>query len=334
MTTTIPTRKTPERSAAERRRSKRLEVDDAVDEDDLARRPHLRRDRHRWRPQRPGQRRLSREGGPQDPDHRASPPRRWRGHHRGAAPGLLVHDVLVRAVAVAAGHHPRPGADQARLHAAADVVDASGPRRERRLPAVHPGPQPEPQGDRAALQARRRRVRPVHPRHRDGLPGHQAAARHGPAGHLQRRPRGADGAGRARLALPQARQAGAPQRRPAPDRQRRGLPRRLLRLGAAQGLPRLIEHHRHEGRAAIAGFGPRAALPLDRGARRRVRVVGLPQEGQRRVHPGAGARGPVLRRRDHPGVAGRRGHHEGRPDDRRRAGGRHRVLRRHRGQRA
>ena len=138
------------------------------------------------------------------------------------------------------------------------------PRRERRLPAVHPGPRPEPQGDRAALQARRRRVRPVQPRHRDGLPGHQAAARHGPAGHLQRRPRGADGAGRARLALPQARQAGAPQRGPAADRQRRRLPRRLLRLGAAQGLPRLVEHHRHQGRAALAGLGPRAALPLDR----------------------------------------------------------------------
>ena len=81
------------------------------------------------------------------------------------------------------------------------------PDGERRLPAVHPGPRPEPEGDRAPLQARRRRVRPVQPRHRDGLPGHQAAARHGPAGHLQRRPRGADRAGIARLALQQARQA-------------------------------------------------------------------------------------------------------------------------------
>ena len=121
----------------------------------------------------------------------------------------------------------------------------------------------------------------------------------------------------------QARQAGAPQRGPAADRQRRGLPRRLLRLRAAQGLPRLIEHHRHEGRAAVAGLGARAALPLDRRARRRVRVVGLPQEGQRRVHPGAGAGRPVVRRRDRPGVAGRQRHHEERPDDRRRARGRH-----------
>ena len=41
-----------------------------------------------------------------------------------------------------------------------------------------------------------------------------------------------------------------------------------------------------------------------------------------------------LRRRDHPGVTGRQRHHEERPDDRRRASGRHGVLRRHRGQRA
>ena len=58
-----------------------------------------------------------------------------RRHHRGAPPRLLVHDVLVRAQPAAARHHPRAGADQARLHAAADVLDlrADG---ERRLPVA------------------------------------------------------------------------------------------------------------------------------------------------------------------------------------------------------
>ena len=50
------------------------------------------------------------------------------------------------------------------------------------------------------------------------------------------------------LALQEARQAGAAQRGPAADRQRGGLPRRLLRGPAPQGLPRLVEHHRHQGR--------------------------------------------------------------------------------------
>ncbi len=103
---------------------------------------------------------------------------RRRGDHRGALPGLLVHDLLVRPEPAPAGHHPRPRADQARLHAAADVVDlrADG---ERRLPVARPGPRREPQGDRAPQQARRRRLQPVLARHGDGLPGDQAAARRG-----------------------------------------------------------------------------------------------------------------------------------------------------------
>ena len=48
-------------------------------------------------------------------------------------------------------------------------------------------------------------------------------------------------------------------------------------------------------------------------ARRRVRVVGVPQGRQRRVHPGARPRGAGVRRRDPAGGAGRPGHH---PDGR------------------
>ena len=46
----------------------------------------------------------------------------------------------------------------------------------------------------------------------------------------------------------------APQRGPAADRLRRRLPRRLLRVRPAQGLSRELEHHRDEGRAALAGI--------------------------------------------------------------------------------
>ena len=162
---------------------------------DQRRRPDLRRDRRRWRPQRADQRRLPRQGRAQDPDPRAALAVRWRGDHRGALPGLLVHDVLVRPEPAAAAHHPRPRADQARLHAAADVVDlrADG---ERRLPVARPGPRREPQGDRPPQQARRRRLQPVLARHGDGLPGAQAAARRAAAGPVQQRPRGAARAGR------------------------------------------------------------------------------------------------------------------------------------------
>ena len=141
----------------------------------------------------------------------------------------------------------------------------------------------------------------------------QVAAR-----HLQRRPGGAARARGARPAVPPDGQAHPPQRRPAADRQRRRLPRRLLRVRHRQGLPRELEHHRHQGRAALAGLGARAALPLAGRARRRVRGVGVPQEGQRRVHPGARPRGAVVRGGDPPRVAGRLGHHQGRPGDRRR----------------
>ena len=62
----------------------------------------------------------------------------------------------------------------------------------------------------------------------------------GAARPLQRRPRGAHRAGQPRPAVPQARQEGPPRRGPAADRQRRRLPRRLLRVRHPQGLPRLV----------------------------------------------------------------------------------------------
>ncbi len=239
------------------------------------------------------------KAGLQHADPRAAPPRRRRGDHRGAAPRLLVHHLLVRALAAPAADRPRAGARQARLHAAAHVVHLR-PDGERRLPLAEPGPRPEPQGDRPPQQAGRRRLRAVHARHGHGLPGAQAAARPGAARPLQRRPGGAVGPRGTWAAVQADGQAHPPQRRAAADRQRRRLPRRLLRVRDPQGLPRELEHHRHQGRAALAGLGPRAALPLAGRARRRVRRLGLPQEGQRRVHAGARPRGAGVRGRDPP----------------------------------
>ena len=106
---------------------------------------------------------------------------------------------------------------------------------------------------------------------------------------------------------------------PAAHRLGGGLPRRLLRVGHPQGLHGLDRDHRHEGRAVLAGLRARAAVPPARRARRRVRGVGVPQAGQRRVHEGPRPRGGVVRRRDQARVAGRPRHHPGRPRDRRRA---------------
>ena len=71
--------------------------------------------------------------------------------------------------------------------------------------------------------------------------------------------------------------------------QRVGLAGRLLRERDDQGLPRVVEHHRLQGRPDVAGLRAGAALPQDGRARRAPRLVGAAQERQRRLHPGAGA---------------------------------------------
>ena len=156
-------------------------------------------DHRRRRAQRARQRRLPREGRPQGAHPRAPPPGRRGRDHRGAAPRLPLHVVLLRAEPAPAGHRPRARPGQARLHADPDavVVRADG---ERRLPAARPGPRREHQGDHAALAARRRRDGPLRVRRRAGLPAGQAAARQGPAEHLRQvagGPRGDRRAGQA-----------------------------------------------------------------------------------------------------------------------------------------
>ena len=57
----------------------------------------------------------------------------------------------------------------------------------------------------------------------------------------------------------------------------------------------------------VPGLRPGAALPFAGRARRRVRVLGLPQGRKRRIHPGAGARGAGVRGGDPARGAGRAG---------------------------
>ena len=85
---------------------------------------------------------------------------------------------------------------------------------------------------------------------------------------------------------------GAAQPGAAADRQRRRLPRRLLRVRHPQGLALVVGDHRHQGRADVAGLGARAAVPQHGRARRQPRLVGVPQGRQRRLHAGAGRAPP------------------------------------------
>ena len=119
-----------------------------------------------------------------------------------------------------------------------------------------------------------------------------------PPEHLRHRPRGP---GRRRLdaqAPRQRRPEDDPRHRADADRQRGRPARRLLRVRAAQGLPRVVLQHRQPDRPDVRRVRAGAALPQDGRARRAPRVVVVPQGRQRRVHPGARSRGPVVRRRD------------------------------------
>ena len=123
------------------------------------------------------------------------------------------------------------------------------------------------------------------------------------------------------------RQAKAAQRRPAADRQRRGLPGRLLRVTTCS---RATSRRRRSSAPRSGPMSQGSGLVLlfhslgeHDGA---VRLVGVPQGRQRRLHPGAGPRRAGVRRRDPARVAGRPGADPRRPGDRRRAGGRHRAA--------
>ena len=117
-------------------------------------------------------------------------------------------------------------------------------------------------------------------------------------------------AGRSRQADEVAARPRAAELHPLAHRQLRRLPRRLLRERHHQGLVVVVEHHRQQGRAAVAGLGFGAAVPQPRRARRPLRFMGLPQGRQRRVHPGAGACRAGVRRRDRRRHPGQPRHHQ------------------------
>ena len=293
----------------------------------------LRRDRRRRRPQRPDQRGVPRQVGAQRARARAPRLRRRRRDHRGAAPGLLVHHVLLRAEPAAARDHPGARAGQARLHAAADADPLRADGR-RRLPAADRGRAVQRPGDRPAQQARRRRLPPLGARPREGHPAGDADVQRGPARHLQRRP---GRPGRRRLddeAAARGRPEDAPRPGAVPDRELLGPDGRLLRVRHRQVRDRLLRDHRQQGRPDVAGFRARAALPPDGRAGRPARRLGLPQGWQRRLHPGAAAGGRVLRGDRARGSAGRPRDRQGRDRDGCRPDRWHGVHRADRGQRA
>ena len=181
-------------------------------------RPDLRRDRHRRRPQRADERRLPREGRPADArSSSGATSSAARRSPRSSGPGFWF-TTFSYALSLL-----RP-----------DIIHDLELTKHGFMPILMPSTFcPMENGDYLLLgqdhgenlqeiarhiAARRRRVRRVQPRRQQGLPGDQAAARPGPAGHLQRRPRGAHRARRARVALPEARQEGPPRRGPAADR--------------------------------------------------------------------------------------------------------------------
>ena len=260
------------------------------------RRPDLRRDRHRRRPQRPDQRRVPRQG---RPARRSILERR---HLVGGAaiteelrPGfwfttfsyalsLLRPDIVQDLELVKHGFMPIL------------MPSTFAPDGERRLPAGS--------ARTTARTSRRSRATARTTPTRTTPFNHDVE--HGPARRIKPLldaappdlfsddPEELLALAEPRQPVQAARQEGAARRRPAADRQRRGLPRRLLRVGHPQGLPGLVGDHRDQGRAVFAGLRARAALPLARRARRRVRGVGVPQAaataGSPRCWPGPPSR--------------------------------------------
>ena len=214
-------------------------------------------------------------------------------------PGLLVHDVLLRPQPAAARDRPRARPGQARLHAADDAVRRST-RPGRRLPAARRRPRAEPPGDPPALAARRRRLRRSTTTTWTGSARRCGRCFDNPPPNIF----GNDPEDEARRGVAAATTSAASSSRCMHDVVRlltgsaADCARRLLRARGAQGLPRLLEHHRLQGRADVAGLRPGAALPQAGRARRPPRLVGVPQGRQRRLHPGAGARRRGVRRRD------------------------------------
>ena len=215
------------------------------------------------------------KAGLQDADPRAAPPRRRRGDHRGAAPGLLVHDVLLRAEPAAAGDHPRARAGQARLHAAADAVDLRARWRTATTCCSAQDHDAEHQGDRAALASTTPTPTTSTSHDMDGSarPSSRCSTRSRP-NIFSDDPEDLIALAWLGSRFEKRRPRRAARRRPAADRQRRRLPRRLLRDRHPQGLPRLVEHHRHQGRADVAGLRAGAAVPQDGRARRRTSARG------------------------------------------------------------
>ena len=293
------------------------------------RRRGLRRDRRRRRAQRPGRRGVP--GPLRRPDagaRGAAEDRRRRDHRSSLAgrPGLPRHPPVLRDVADAADHHPRPAAGKARLQDLPDGPVLPGLPRRRVDQALRRRRQAQPRRDLPLVEEGRRRDAALgRLAGRAGRRARPAAAHRAAEPRLAQAPRpGRDAA--AGLAPARPGRAHDRRRDPADDDVDRRPARRLVRVAAGQGRAGGQRRDRHLGRALRAGHRLRDGAPLDRRRRRRPPgQLGLPGGRHGRGRRRDRQRRPRERRRDphrrqgKPAAAqrrpGRGGHPRGRPAD-------------------
>ena len=192
------------------------------------------------------------QAGAQGPRPRA--PRRPRRvlRHRGALARLQGLHRRLRQQPAAAGDHPRPGAEEARLRDAAAEPVVVHPVPGRPLPDDGAGPGDDAPRDRQVLARRtRRRTRSTRrccTRVADFL---EPMLTQTPPDPWSRRLGDLWQLGKLGLAVPQARPATAERGRRDPDRGGHADPRPLVRVGAAQGDDRHRRGHRRV-RPAVA----------------------------------------------------------------------------------
>src|SRR6266511_1813851 len=245
----------------------------------------LRRDRHRGRPQRAGERGLSRARRQEGARARAPPRARRRRRDRGGLPRLPLLGVLLRGLPAPPRDHPRAGSAPARAGDPAPRRHLHPPA-ERRLPLADERPRAHPPRDLPPLAHRRRGLRRVREGHGGHGPLREADPLHGPPRPvLLRSPRlrAPPGAGPALPPTPPPEPAPAP---PAHDHERGGHARPVVRDGRPQGHHVGERDHRHLPGRALPRHRLRAAPPLHGRDRRGLPFLGVLARGDGRDQPG------------------------------------------------
>ncbi len=224
----------------------------------------IRRHRHRWRAQRPGQRRLPGSRRQKGPGTGAPSRCGRRCGHRGDHSRLQVLGLLLRRLAAAAGDHPRPrpassraGNSSARRHLHAHA--------KWRLPVARERSRQDRARDATPLQVRRRGLRGIRQSHAADVPLREADSRHGASRSDHAQPEGP-----AQADVPRPPLQGPERRRQvqpgaAHDHERYRLPRSVVRDRCAQGHHVGIRNYRHISWRAVARHRLRSAAPLHGG---------------------------------------------------------------------